>query len=159
MRTRSRAAVAVSAGLTIFTTALLFVVAAEPASGQLVNRARSGLAISGYDPVAYFVEGRPVKGTPSLSHDVNGTRYYFATAENRDRFAKNPEQYAPQFGGFCAYAVSRGYTADVDPEAWAVVNGKLYLNYSKRAQRLWQEDVPGNIRKGDENWPRLRDGR
>lgn len=136
----------------------LFLTSASVRADQLINRDRSGLAIDGYDPIAYFVDGKPVKGNPALSFDVAGTRYHFASAENRDRFAKDPEQYAPQYGGFCAYAVSRGYTADIDPDAWAVVDGKLYLNYSKRAQRLWQQDVPGNIRKADANWPKLRDG-
>jgi YHS domain-containing protein len=130
--------------------------AAARAEGQQVNRTRGGLAIHGYDPVAYFTEGRPVEGSPAFEYEWNGARYRFASAANRDRFASDPERFAPQYGGFCAYAVSRGYTADIDPQAWAVVDGKLYLNYSKRVQRLWQEDVPGNIRKADANWPGLR---
>ena len=145
-------------GLAVVASVLLLALA-SPAlqAGQLINRARNGLAIDGYDPVAYFVEGKPLKGNPAISVEIDGTRYYFASTATREMFVKNPQQYAPQYGGFCAYAVSRGYTADIDPQAWAVVDGKLYLNYSKRAQRLWQEDVPGNIRKGDANWPRLRD--
>lgn len=131
---------------------------ATPAEAQLVNRSRSGLAIDGYDPVAYFTEGRAVPGNPSIEFTWNGTRYRFSTAANRERFEKDPAAYVPQYGGFCAYAVSRGYTASVDPDAWAVVDGKLYLNYSKRVQRLWQEDVPGNISKGDQNWARLQNG-
>jgi YHS domain-containing protein len=126
-------------------------------SPQAVNRDRAGLAIDGYDPVAYFIDGRPVRGRTDLEYVWMGTRYRFATEANRDRFAKAPETYAPQYGGFCSYAVSRGYTAPVDPTAWAVVDGKLYLNYSTRVQRTWQEDVPGNIRRADSNWPSLRD--
>jgi YHS domain-containing protein len=125
--------------------------------GQRVNRARNGLAIDGYDPVAYFVESKPVKGPAEFEYEWNGTRYRFASAANRDRFAQDPARYVPQYGGFCAFAVSRGHTADIDPEAWSIVNGRLYLNYSRRVQRTWQEDVPGNIKKADENWPRLMD--
>lgn len=125
------------------------------AGGQRVNRARNGLAIDGYDPVAYFVGSTPVKGLADFEYEWNGTRYRFASAANRDRFVQEPARYVPQYGGFCAFAVSRGYTADIDPEAWSVVNGRLYLNYSKRVQRMWQEDVPGNIKKADENWPKL----
>ena len=125
--------------------------------GQAVNRERDGLAIDGYDPVAYFVQSAAVRGRPDLTLVINGTVYRFADSANRDRFQQDPSQFLPQYGGFCAYAVSRGYTADIDPQAWKIVDGKLYLNYSKRAQRLWEEDVPGNIRKGDANWPNLRD--
>lgn len=127
------------------------------AGGQRVNRARNGLAIDGYDPVAYFVESRPVRGLADFEYEWNGARYRFATAANRERFAQEPARYLPQYGGFCAFAVSRGYTADIDPEAWSVVNGRLYLNYSRRVQRMWQEDVPGNIKKADGNWPKLMD--
>ena len=128
------------------------------AGGQRVNRSRSGLGIGGYDPVAYFVESKPVKGRAEFESTWEGTKYLFTTAANRDRFAQNPAAYLPQYGGFCAYAVSRGYTADIDPEAWAVVDGRLFLNYSKRVRRLWQEDIPGNIKKADANWPALARG-
>ena len=124
---------------------------------QAVNRDRHGLAIDGYDPVAYFTEGKPVQGVAEFEYSWNGTNYRFASAANRDRFAKDPEAFAPQYGGFCAYAVSRGYTADIDPVAWAVVDGKLYLNYSVRVQRTWEGDVQGNIRKADANWVTLRE--
>jgi YHS domain-containing protein len=130
-------------------------IAAE--SPQAVNRDRSGLALDGYDPVAYVVDGRPVRGRTDLEYVWMGTRYRFATEANRDRFAKAPEAFVPQYGGFCAYAVSRGYTAPIDPAAWTVVDGKLYLNYSTRVQRTWAEDVPGNIKRADANWPALRD--
>jgi hypothetical protein len=122
---------------------------------QSVNRDRSGLAIDGYDPVAYFVDGRPTRGRGDIEHVWNGTRYRFATEANRERFVKSPEAFVPQYGGFCSYAVSRGYTANIDPQAWTIVDGKLYLNYSVRVQRTWEEDVPGNIRRADANWPTL----
>jgi YHS domain-containing protein len=122
---------------------------------QKVNTARGGLAIDGYDPVAYFTEGRPVQGDPRFTHTHRGATYHFMSAASRDQFVKEPERYVPQFGGFCAYAVSRNYTADTDPLAWKIVDGKLYLNYNARAQAKWQEDVPGNIAKGHANWPAL----
>lgn len=112
-----------------------------------------GLAIRGTDPVAYFTQGRPVAGQPQFAHTWSGATWWFASAEHRDRFAANPEQYAPQYGGFCAWAVSRGYTAAIDPQAWKIVDGKLYLNYNRGIQRRWERDIPGNIQKADANWP------
>jgi YHS domain-containing protein len=134
--------------------ALLLVAAA--ASAQQVNRDRHGLALDGYDPVAYFTDGRAVRGDAAIARTHEGATYHFASTANRDAFAKDPARYLPQFGGFCAWAVSRGYTAPTDPEAWRVVDGKLYLNYSRSVQKMWEGDVPGNIRKGDANWPGLR---
>jgi YHS domain-containing protein len=122
---------------------------------QKINTGRGGLAIKGYDPVAYFTDGRPVKGDPRFTYAFEGATYQFASAASRDAFAKEPGRYVPQFGGFCAWAVSRNYTADTDPMAWKIVDGKLYLNYSTRVQARWEEDVPGNIQKGDANWPAL----
>lgn len=121
-----------------------------------VNTDSRGLALKGYDPVAYLVEGRPVEGLPSFGYEWNGATWRFASAANRDRFAADPEAYAPQFGGFCAWAVSRNYTADIDPEAFDVVNGKLYLNYSKLVQLRWKAFRDENIRKAEQNWPKLR---
>lgn len=111
-----------------------------------------GLAIRGTDPVAYFTEGRPVAGKPDFSYTWNDATWQFASAEHRDQFAENPEQYAPQYGGFCAFAVSQGKTATTDPEAWKIVDGKLYLNYSRERQIMWEKDIPGNIQKADANW-------
>jgi hypothetical protein len=82
--------------------------------------------------------------------------WYFASAGNRDLFAADPDKYAPQYGGYCAWAVSQGYTAKIDPEAWKIVDGRLYLNYSKDVQAQWSEDIPGNIAQGDANWPKIR---
>ena len=110
-------------------------------------------AIRGHDPVAYFDGKGPVKGSKQLSHAWGGVTWYFTSAENRDRFAAAPEKYAPQYGGYCAYAVASGYTADIDPRAWSVVDGRLYLNYSLGVRERWSRDVPGNIRKADGNWP------
>jgi hypothetical protein len=116
---------------------------------------RGGPAIGGYDPVAYVTAQRPIEGSPQFELRWNGATWRFASAQNRDLFAASPDAYAPQFGGYCAYAVSRGYTATIDPQAWKIVKGKLYLNYSKRVQRRWEEDIPGNIARGEKNWPSL----
>lgn len=115
-----------------------------------------GLAIQGYDPVAYFTEGRPVRGKDTFTYSFAGATWRFASAENRDAFAAAPERYAPQYGGYCAWAVSQGYTASTDPDAWRIEDGKLYLNYSRSVQRRWEQDVPGNIAKADANWPGLK---
>jgi YHS domain-containing protein len=115
-----------------------------------------GLAVSGYDPVAYFSVGKPVAGSPEYSTEWRGVTWRFSNAENLAKFKANPELYAPQYGGYCAWAVSNGKTASADPEAWKIVNGKLYLNYSHEVQAQWQQDVPGNIQKADRNWPGLR---
>ncbi|MEM8604548.1 MAG: YHS domain-containing (seleno)protein, partial [Cyanobacteria bacterium P01_H01_bin.121] len=112
-----------------------------------------GVAIRGADPVAYFTEGAPVQGKSEFSYEWNGAKWQFSSAENRDLFASNPEEYAPQYGGFCAWAVSQGYTAPVDPEAWRIVDGKLYLNFDQSVQRRWAQDIPGNIAQANANWP------
>ena len=121
-----------------------------------INAGRDGVAVKGYDVVVY-TEGAARKGSPQFEHKWNGATFRFEKAANRDRFAAAPEKYAPQFGGYCAYAVSRGYTADIDPNAFRIVDGKLYLNYSKSVQRLWEKDIPGNIARGQMNWPAVLD--
>ncbi|QFS81951.1 hypothetical protein FIU97_04100 [Roseivivax sp. THAF40] len=117
-----------------------------------------GIAIDGTDPVAYFTEGRPVAGAADITHDWRGATWRFAGVENRDAFAADPEAYAPQYGGYCAWAVAEGYTAATVPEAWRIEDGKLYLNYSQRIQKRWERDVPGNITRADANWPELAGG-
>jgi len=144
----------VAAAILAFATLFLFVRSAAAAVDP-VNKNLFGTAIKGYDTVAYFKEGRPIKGKDEFRHDWMGAKWYFASAANRDEFAKSPEKYAPQFGGYCAWAVGHGYTASVDPEAWKIVDGKLYINYSKDVQKMWEQDIPGWIKKGNENWPRL----
>ncbi|MGH6660405.1 MAG: YHS domain-containing (seleno)protein [Rhodospirillales bacterium] len=114
-----------------------------------------GVAIEGTDAVAYFTEGRPVKGTSEFAHRWKGAEWRFKTAANRDAFAAAPEKYAPRFGGYCAWAVSQGYTAGIDPEAWTIHAGGLYLNYSKDVRAKWRQDIPGNIAKGEKNWPKV----
>ncbi len=112
-----------------------------------------GKAIKGYDPVAYFTQGKPVKGDSDHTYEWSGAKWYFASKQNLEAFSADPERYAPQYGGYCAWAVSEGYTAKIDPDAWYIHDDKLYLNYSASIQSKWQRDVPGNIAKGDANWP------
>jgi YHS domain-containing protein len=122
-----------------------------------VNRTRAGIAIKGYDPVAYFTDSRPAKGSPDHTHDWNGATWQFSSEGNRALFAADPDKYAPQYGGYCAWAVSRNDTAGIDPDAWKIVDGKLYLNYSAKIQEKWSKDIPGNIAAADRNWPGLID--
>ena len=135
----------------------LFAVAATPAfAGSTWYTTDGKVAIGGTDPVAYFEEGRPVAGKPDISYAWNGVSWRFASAANRDAFMKSPAKYAPQYGGFCAWAVSKGYTAKTDPDAWTIVDGKLYLNYNKSIRSRWSLDKTGNIQKADANWPGIK---
>jgi len=113
----------------------------------------SSLAVSGYDPVAYFTEGKPVEGRSDFEYEWNSATWRFVDQNNLDAFKANPEAYAPQYGGYCAWAVAQGSTASSDPDAWRIVDGKLYLNYSKSVQEKWLQDISGNIAKADKNWP------
>lgn len=139
----------------LLTAAVAAALMAAPLHAQKapVNTTRSGLAVSGYDVVAYRTEKRPVRGRTEFEYQWNGAIWRFSSAAHRDRFADDPARFAPQFGGYCAYAVSRGYTADVDPEAFTVIEDRLYLNYSRSVRRLWEQDVAGNIARGQKNWP------
>lgn len=130
-------------------------VAAQGPPAAPVNVDAQGVTLHGHDAVAYFTEGKAVPGLPQFEFTWNGARWRFASAANRDRFAKAPEQYAPQFGGYCAWAVSQNYTADIDPAAFAVVDGKLYVNYSTFVQARWRLNRDGNIAQGHRNWPGL----
>lgn len=117
---------------------------------------RNGVAISGYDLVAYFDEERPVKGVPEFRADYQGSTFQFVSADHRDAFAADPEKFSPQYGGYCAYGTAKGYKAKIDPEAFTVVQGKLYLNYSDAVQTRWLSDIPGYIEKADANWPEVQ---
>jgi YHS domain-containing protein len=120
------------------------------------NLDSSGLALQGYDPVAYFTEQKPVRGKPEFTAQHEGATYRFANAANRDAFAAAPGKYAPQYGGYCAFGAASGYKAAIQPDAWTVVDGKLYLNYNQSVRRQWSSDIPGFIRKADANWPSIR---
>ncbi len=123
--------------------------------GNTIFFEQKGVAIKGTDPVAYFTEEQAVKGNSQFSHQWGNTTWWFASAENRDLFIENPAKYAPQYGGFCAWAVSNNYTAPIDPDAWTIVEGKLYLNYDKNIQKKWSKNMTNNILKADSNWPNI----
>jgi YHS domain-containing protein len=112
-----------------------------------------GIALRGYDPVAYFSDGKATAGNSAYTYEWHGTQWTFASAGNQAAFAAEPEHYAPQFGGYCAFAVSRGTTADGDPHQWAIVDDKLYVNNNAFAMQLWNQERSGNIEAGDINWP------
>ncbi len=113
----------------------------------------NGLAIQGYDAVAYFTQKKPVSGKAQFSYRWRGATWRFASAAHRDAFKANPTKYAPQYGGYCAFAVSEGVTAPTDPTAWTVHNGKLYLNFSRGVRSRWLEDRDERISRANKNWP------
>ncbi|MCU0854511.1 MAG: YHS domain protein [Rhodobacteraceae bacterium] len=115
--------------------------------------AEGGIAIDGTDAVAYFTQAAPVAGLAEHQVEWQGAIWRFVSEANRAAFAADPSAYAPQYGGWCAWAVAEGYTASTVPEAWAIVDDRLYLNYSRRVQRQWSRDIPGNIARADANWP------
>jgi hypothetical protein len=116
---------------------------------------RAGVAAHGFDVVSYFTEGRARRGSARIRQMFGGLEWHFASEAHRDRFTGAPESFAPRFGGFCAYGVSEGYLVDVDPEAWDIVEGRLYLNFSLAVRRRWRQDIPGRILRAEANWPRL----
>ncbi len=131
-----------------------------PAQGNaktLLNLDNAGVAIKGYDPVAYFTDGKAVKGDPALQVTHEGAIYRFATREHQAMFRDDPARYAPQFGGYCGYGASRGYPADIDPEAFTIMGGRLILQNSKGVLRRWQEDPENFLQKADTNWPGIVD--
>ncbi len=139
-----------AAMLAVVTLTVPRAVAAEP---PVFTGLVEGVAVGGYDPVAYFTEGKPVKGSEEFTLKHDGATWRFASGENRDAFAADPAKYAPQYGGYCAYAVAKGSTAKAEPDAWTIHDGKLYLNFDKSVRAIWSKDIPGYIKKADANWP------
>jgi len=109
-------------------------------------------ALRGYDPVAYFTEERPVKGSSDITSVHNGATWHFSSKANKDLFDGSPEKYLPEYGGYCAYGMANGFVVSSDPEAFTLVDGKLYMNYSLGVRKTWLKDVPGNIESADKNW-------
>lgn len=124
-------------------------------AGPFNNVDKSGKALQGYDPVAYFTADAAVKGDPQFTATFEGATYLFASAENKALFEADPARYAPQFGGFCAWAVSQGYTAKIDPQAFQIVDGRLLLQYSLGIREKFKKDTDGNLAKADANWPAI----
>ncbi len=145
------------AAVVMIVATILFFSLAVPSLAEAkseINKNWRGLAIKGYDPVAYHKDGKPVEGSNKFEMEWKGAKWRFASAEHRDLFASDPEKYAPRYGGYCAWAVSQGYTAGVDPKnAWNIVDGRLYLNYNVEIKEKWEKDIPGHIQQADANWP------
>ena len=137
----------------VFALATLSAGTAFARSAEVYTGTFSSLAVGGYDAVAYFKAGKPVEGKTEFATEYKGATWRFASKDDLDTFKANPIAYAPQFGGYCAWAVSQNYTASGDPLVWKVVNGKLYLNYDRDVQTKWEKDIPDLIAKGEKNWP------
>jgi YHS domain-containing protein len=129
---------------------------AEARSKKPINTiGLSGVAIKGYDPVAYFTKGAPARGSKQFSLKHQGAEWRFASAENKALFVANPDKYVPAYGGYCAYGVAQGYLVKIEPDAWAIRNGKLYLNYDSGVQRTWAKKPVQYISKANQKWPGL----
>ncbi|MGV7227271.1 MAG: YHS domain-containing (seleno)protein [Nitrospirales bacterium] len=135
--------------------AALFVIAATPVLAKDVTHSTPG--ISGYDPVAYFTKGKPMKGSGYHVAEYQGVTYAFASKDHKEMFEDNPDKYVPAYGGYCAYGVAVEKKFVSDPEAWKVVDGTLYLNLDKDIQNKWLQDVPGYIKKSEANWKKIKD--
>jgi YHS domain-containing protein len=141
--------------LTLLLTPSLF--AGVPGSTSPINVDAHGLALRGYDPVAYFEDGKPRKGLTTFAASYGGARYLFVSESHRKLFLENPKMYLPEYGGFCAVGTSYGEKVDVDPETGKVIGGKLYLNNSPKAQAIFDHDTPNTISRANQNWPTVKD--
>ena len=124
-------------------------------AGGAVNKTVFGTALKGYDVVAYHTVGKPVEGSQRISYRWRDATWHFASVKHRDLFAADPERYAPAYGGYCAYGMAQGAKVDIDPSAWHIVDGTLYLNVNKRVQRIWKTDISGYIGRANRHWQRL----
>ncbi|SDD89924.1 YHS domain-containing (seleno)protein [Kordiimonas lacus] len=142
-----------------FLTFILFIAASPAQAGEdpIYTGIFNDRAAGGYDVVSYFTDGKAVKGDKKFQTDYMGAKWRFTSEEHLNAFLANPTQYAPQYGGYCAWAMGRGYTAKGDPEVWRIVEGKLYLNYDESVKAQWETDIPGFIMKADVNYPKLVD--
>lgn len=134
---------------------LLMALSTVALAKELQNLDRNGVAIQGYDPVAFFTNNRPVKGTAQFQSEYRGAKYYFASPEHKAAFDKEPAKYEPQFGGYCAYGASQGHKAPVKIEAWQIVNGRLLMQYDLGVKDDFNKDQQNNLSKADRNWPGL----
>lgn len=141
--------------LRVITLVISMLVFSQSTLAESKILANSGVAISGYDAVAYHVQGKAIKGDAEYTYTWNGADWHFSNRNNLDKFANSPETYAPQYGGYCAFAVAKGALAPIDPHAWTIHNGKLYLNYSQSVSDKWQRNIDSFIATANENWPRL----
>lgn len=142
--------------LAVALTAALALGASAAAAGDLVNVAgASRIAVNGYDPVAFFTDGKPTNGDPGIKSTHKGAIYFFASKAHKSQFDADPEKYVPQFGGYCAYGVALGALFPVDISTWQVRNGKLYLNLNPAIAKEFNKNPVGNIAKAEKNWPDL----
>jgi YHS domain-containing protein len=141
--------------IAVVTMLMLAALAVGASAKELNNLDGSGVALQGYDPVAFFTDNRPVRGDQHFQAKYQGATYYFASAEHKATFEKEPAKYEPQFGGFCAYGASRGKTVPIEIEAWQVVNGRLLMQYDLDVKAKFNGDPQGNLSKADKNWPGL----
>ena len=139
----------------LFTLGVGLAVQAHAQSKTLLNLDKNGLAVQGYDPVAFFTDGKPVKGNPQFASSLKGATYYFASTEHKAAFDKEPAKYEPQFGGYCAYGVTKGKPVPIEVDAFQVVNGRLLLQYDKGIRDKFNKDTQGNLKLADSNWPGL----
>ncbi len=140
----------------LFSAFLLLMVLSTVASAkELQNLDHNGVAIQGYDPVAFFTDNRPVKGNAQFQSEYSGAKYYFASSEHKATFDKEPAKYEPQFGGYCAYGVGHSTRAPIKIEAWQIVNGRLLMQYDLDIKNKFNQDQQGMLKKADENWPGL----
>jgi YHS domain-containing protein len=135
--------------------AVFLAMVATPALAGDVTHSTPG--ISGYDPVAYFTTGKPTRGSGYHVAEYQGVTYAFASTEHKSMFEANPEKYVPAYGGYCAYGVAVGKKFVSDPEAWKIVQGRLYLNLDRDIQSKWVKDIPGYIKKSEANWEKIKD--
>lgn len=143
--------------LALFPLAIPGASAFDPKSTAPVNLDTSGAALKGYDPVAYFTMSKPTPGAAEFQSKFDGATFRFASASNKAAFDKEPAKYAPEYGGFCAFAAAKGAKFDVDPTVFKVVDGKLYLNFNADVAQKWAADIPGHIKTANSNWPSLKD--
>lgn len=145
---------------TAFAAPLAVIAPAQADGGVFVGVEGANIAVSGYDTVSYFQgNGVPVLGDARFTVEHDGAEFRFASQRNADLFAENPDAYAPQYGGHCAWAMSRGSLAPGDPELYKIVDGKLYLNFNQQVQRTWLGDIEGFIAKSDPAWAQIPDGK
>ncbi|HKJ63017.1 MAG TPA: YHS domain-containing (seleno)protein [Hyphomicrobiales bacterium] len=149
----------IAAGLVIIialgATAHAFSLFGGGPEGEVNTIGTDGVAIKGYDPVAYFTEGGPHKGKPEYTTEYKGAKWQFSSAKNKELFEANPEKYAPAYGGYCAYGVAQDALVKIEPDAWSIHKGKLYLNYDQSVRKSWSENPDGYIEQADQKWPAL----
>ena len=140
-----------------FVALVLTALTAHARANEIYTGIFSSLAVGGYDTVAYFKQGKPVLGIAEFATEYKGATWRFASKENLDAFKAQPTAYAPQYGGYCSWAIAQNYTASGDPLVWKIVDGRLYLNYDRDVQAKWEKDIPGFIASANKNWPAALD--